>query len=84
MVSKRPSGSILEGFGEGSGRIWEGLGRILGGSWEDFGQFWGWRYLDLLLSFPWRFPQDILFSRDPRDASPTRLASQCAGVPYRV
>ena len=32
MVSKRPSGSILEGFGEGSGRIW-------GGSWEDFGQF---------------------------------------------
>ena len=32
MVSKRPSGSILEGFGEGSGRIW-------GGSWEDFGSF---------------------------------------------
>ena len=34
MVSKRPSGSILEGFGEGSGRIW-------GGSWEDFGRVLG-------------------------------------------
>ena len=37
MVSKRPSGSILEGFGEGSGRIWEGLGRILANFWMDFG-----------------------------------------------
>ena len=38
-------------------------------------------YLDLLLNFPWRFPEDILFPKDPRDGSPTRLASQCAGVP---
>ena len=41
MVSKRPSGSILEGFGEGSGRIWGGLGRILANFWRDFGQICG-------------------------------------------
>ena len=41
MGSKRPSGSILEGFGEGSGRILEGLGRILANFWMDFGKIWG-------------------------------------------
>ena len=38
MVSKRPSGSILEGFGEGSGGFGEGLGRILANLGMDFGK----------------------------------------------
>ena len=41
MRSKRPLGSNLEGFGEGSGRIWGGLGRILANFWRDFGQICG-------------------------------------------
>ena len=47
MGSKRPSGSILGGFGEGFGRILEGFGKVWGGIWEHFllfeqvvGRFW--------------------------------------------
>ena len=55
MVSKRPSGLILEGFGEGSGRIW-------GGSWEDFGRVLGgfWPILGLEVSWsPPEFPLEV-------------------------
>ena len=52
-------------FGEGLGGSWEVLGKFWGGFWKNFGKMLG-GYL--------RF-------RDPRAASPTRLASQCAGVP---
>ena len=39
MESKRPFGSILEGFWEDSGRLWEGFGKGLGRIWEDFFSF---------------------------------------------
>ena len=41
MRSKRPWGSNLEGFEEGSGRIWGGLGRIFTNFWREFGQICG-------------------------------------------
>ena len=41
MRSKRPLGSNLEGFGEGSGRIWGSFGGILANFWRDFGQICG-------------------------------------------
>ena len=44
---------------------WEGVGKVLAGFWKDLGKIFG-RYLGF---------------RDPCAASPTRLASQCAGVP---
>ena len=37
MGSKRPSGSIWDGFGEGCERIWGGFGKVWGGIREDFG-----------------------------------------------
>ena len=39
MESKRPFGSILEGFWEDSGRLWGGFGEGLGRIWEDFDKF---------------------------------------------
>ena len=39
MESKRPFGSILEGFWEDSGRLWGGFGEGLGRIWEDFFSF---------------------------------------------
>ena len=65
MESKRPFGSILEGFWEDSGRLWGGFGEGLGRIWEDVSR-------EILINF--------VGSCDPRAAPPTRLASQCAGV----
>ena len=65
MGSKRPFGSILEGFWEDSGRLWGGFGEGLGRIWEDVSR-------EILINF--------VGSCDPRAAPPTRLASQCAGV----
>ena len=73
MESKRPFGSILEGFWEDSGRLWEGFGEGLGRIWEDFFSFSANLVSrEILINF--------VGSCDPRAAPPTRLASQCAGV----
>ena len=91
MGSKTPFGSTLGRFGVDLGRFWDGLGRF----WVDFGRVWkNWTKLrqssyvslfmgslSLLLSVAGGLLGDIFFSRDPRADSPTRLASQCAGVP---
>ena len=90
MGSKTPFGSTLGRFGVDLGRFWDGLGRF----WVDFGRVWkNWTKLrqssyvslfmgslSLLLSVAGGLLGDIFFSRDPRADSPTRLASQCAGV----
>ena len=64
----------LFGLMGASGLIWKGFGRLLGGSdkgfWGGFSQNFG-KILGRYLRF-----------RDPRAASPTRLASQYAGVSY--
>jgi len=38
--SKRPFGSILEGFGEGLGRFWGGIWEDLGAFRQVMGEFW--------------------------------------------
>ena len=61
----------LFGLMGASGLIWGGFGRLLGGSWEVLGRIF--KKICKILGGYLRF-------RDPRAASPTRLASQYAGV----
>ena len=80
---------LQKGLGIDLGSILEGFGKDLGGCWGSFGRSWALpvgknlvgtaicRFLDKRLL---EISAKLLWFWDPRVASPTRLASQCAGV----
>ena len=74
--------SLLDDFGMVLGGLWKGLGRV----WEALGKTWkdAWGFLQGILVSSWLplgvFLIDHFGFYDPRAGSPTRLASQCAGI----
>ena len=81
LVSKRPQGSILEGFGEGFGRVSGDLGRVWGGSWDGSWPSWeAWSRISIssLAHAVCLLLHHILLQEPPRCLATLRGASQSA------